>query len=59
MEQVTEALRTAHSPTAPEQLRAQALQVGWWDLLVGAACVPFPYGAMDPADEPCAHPFFS
>lgn len=27
MEQVTEALQTAHSPTAPEQLRAQALQL--------------------------------
>ena len=30
MEQVTEALQTAHSPTAPEPLRAQALQVGGW-----------------------------
>lgn len=30
MEQMTEALQTAHSPTAPEPLRAQALQVGGW-----------------------------
>ena len=43
MEQVTEALQTAHSPSAPEPLRAQALQVRPSVVLAWAGSGPSPF----------------